>query len=144
MSIAFPLKESDDDVDDQWAVLEPLIEICRPNAKVPNPHLRRTIDAILWRHQNGAKWRFVPVEPGPWWMAAQTFIHWSRLGAWERLLALVQKNGLELGMTFLDGTNIRAHQKAAGVNRKGDLQRSEMIVKRLAGLVAAMEPRLAW
>jgi transposase len=69
--------------DAQWAVLEPLIEICRPHAKVPSPHLRRTIEAILWRHQNGAKWRSVPAELGPWWMAAQTFIRWSRLGAWE-------------------------------------------------------------
>ena len=129
--------------DAQWAVLEPLIEICRPHAKVPSPHLRRTIEAILWRHQNGAKWRSVPVELGPWWMAAQTFIRWSRLGAWERLLALVQENGIKLGMTFLDGTNIRAHQKAAGASRKGDLQKNEMILKHLAGLVGAMGPRLA-
>jgi transposase len=129
--------------DDQWAVLEPLVEICRPHAKVPSPHLRRTIEAILWRHQNGAKWRSVPAELGPWWMAAQTFIRWARLGTWERLLALVQENGVKLGMTFLDGTNIRAHQKAAGASRKGDLQRSETAVRRLAGLVEAMEPRLA-
>ncbi|MBB4000632.1 transposase [Aureimonas pseudogalii] len=129
--------------DQQWAVLEPLIEICRPHAKVPSPHLRRTIEAILWRHQNGAKWRSVPAELGPWWMAAQTFIRWSRLGAWERLLALVQENGIKFGMTFLDGTNIRAHQKAAGASRKGDLRKSEMIVKRLADLVEAMGPKLA-
>lgn len=129
--------------DRQWAVLKPLIEACRPHAKVPSPHLRRTIEAILWRHQNGAKWRALPAEFGPWWMAAQTFIRWARLGAWERLLALVQENGIKLGMTFLDGTNIRAHQKAAGASRKGDLQRSEMAVRRLAGLVEAMEPRLA-
>lgn len=129
--------------DQQWAVLEPLIEICRPHAKVPSPHLRRTIEAILWRHQNGAKWRSVPAEFGPWWMAAQTFIRWSRLGAWERLLALVQENGIKFGMTFLDGTNIRAHQKAAGASRKGGLRKSEMIVKRLADLVEAMGPRLA-
>ena len=35
------------------------------------------------------------------------------------------------------GTNIRAHQKAAGASRKGDLQKSETAVKRLADLVAA-------
>ena len=76
-------------------------------------------------------------------MAAQTFIQWSRLGVWEKLLALVQGKKLKLGITFLDGTNIRAHQKAAGANRKGDLRKSEMILKRLVGLVAALEPRLA-
>ena len=99
--------------------------------------------AILWRHDNGAKWRSLPAEHGPWWMAAQTFIRWSRLGVWDRLLALVQEKGVQLGMTFLDGTSIRAHHKAAGAARKTTLQHNATIVKHLAGLVAAMEPRLA-
>ena len=99
--------------------------------------------AILWRHDNGAKWRSLPAEHGPWWMAAQTFIRWSRLGVWDRLLALVQEQGVQLGMTFLDGTSIRAHQKAAGAARKPALQHNETIVKHLAGLVAALGPRLA-
>lgn len=129
--------------DEQWAELEPLIEACRPHAKVRSRHLRRTVEAILWRHQNGAKWRALPAEFGPWWMAAQTFIRWARLGVWERLLALAQERGVRLGMVFLDGTNIRAHQKAAGASRKGDLQGSETAVKRLADLVAAMAPKLA-
>ena len=129
--------------DTQWTLLEPLIEVCRPHAKVPPRHLRRTIGAILWRHDNGAKWRAVPAEHGPWWMAAQTFIRWAHLGVWERLLALVQERGLQLGMTFLDGTNIRAHQKAAGAAKNEMLRRNETIVKHLAALVEALAPRPA-
>ena len=79
--------------DAQWAVLEPLIEECRPQGKTPPQDLRRTIEAIIWRHENGAKWRAVPAELGPWWRAAQTFIRWARLGVWERLLELVQERG---------------------------------------------------
>jgi transposase len=60
--------------DAQWALLEPLIEICRPRGKTPPQDLRRTVAAILWRHQNGAKWRSVPKELGPWWRAAQIFM----------------------------------------------------------------------
>jgi transposase len=30
------------------------------------------MEAIIWRCQNGAKWRAVPTEYGPWWMAAQS------------------------------------------------------------------------
>ena len=101
-----------------------------------------TISAILWRHQNGAKWRSVPSELGPWSRAAQTFIRWARLGVWERLLGLAQERGVQLGMTFLDGTSIRAHQKAAGAQRKGAPKRSEMIVRRWGALVGAMAPRL--
>jgi transposase len=129
--------------DAQWAALSPLIEECRPRGKTQHHDLRRTMEAIIWRHQNGAKWRSIPAELGPWWAAAQTFICWARLGVWERLLARVQEDGVALGMTFLDGTSIRAHHKAAGAARKGDLQRSGMPVRRWAARVAAMAPRLA-
>ena len=129
--------------DAQWAVLEPLIEAVRPAAKVPSQYLQRTISAIVWRHDNGAKWRAVPNELGPWWMAAQCFIRWSRLHVWERLLTLVQEQGVQLGMTFLDGTSIRAHQKAAGAAKTVARQRNETTVKRLVGLVAAMGPKPA-
>jgi transposase len=76
-------------------------------------------------------------------MTAQTFIRWARLGVWERLLNLVQDRGIQFGITFLDSTSVRAHQKAAGARRKGALKLNETIVRRLAGLVAAMAPRLA-
>ncbi len=128
--------------DRQWSDLEPLIEAFRPHTKVPSPHLRRIIEAILWRHRNGPKRRSVPGEFGPWWMAAQTLIHWARLGVWEKLLALVQERAIRLGIVFMDGANIRAHQKAAGASRKGICKRGTA-VKRLADLVAAMAPRPA-
>jgi hypothetical protein len=80
---------------------------------------------------------------GPCWRAAQIFIRGARAGVWERLLSLVQECEVKLGMVFLDGTGVRADQKAAGARRKGDLKLSEMIVKHLAALVAAMAPRLA-
>ncbi len=129
--------------DTQWATLEPLIEACRPKGKTPPRDLRRTLSAILWRHQNGAKWRSAPAELGPWSRAAQTFIRWARLGVWERLLGLAQEKGVELGMTFLDGTSIRAHQKAAGARRKGALKLSGTSVKHWGTRVGAMAPRRA-
>src|SRR3954451_13746761 len=127
--------------DEQWAVLEPLVEACRPHAKVPPSHLRRTVEAILWRCQNGAKWRAIPADLGPWWMAAQTFIRWARLGVWDRLLGMAKQRRVELGMAFLDGTSIRAHAKAAGASKKGELGRNATLVRRLGDLVAAMAPR---
>ena len=129
--------------DAQWVLLKPLVEACRPQAKVPPGNLRRTISAIIWRHTNGAKWRALPEEFGPWWMAAQTFIRWSRLGVWQRLLVMAQARGVELGMAFLGGTSIRAHQKAAGAAKNIPLRRNRALVRRLAVLVAAMAPRPA-
>jgi transposase len=130
--------------DAQWKVLEPLIEACRPPHRTEHHDLRRTIEAIIWRHDNGAKWRQIPSELGPWWMAAQTFSRWSHLGVWERLLELAQQHGgIQAGMAFLDGTSIRAHHKAAGAAKKGGRQRNATSVRRLAALAAARAPRLA-
>src|SRR4051794_253269 len=129
--------------DAHWMSLEPLVEACRPQGKTPPQDLRRTLSAIVWRHQNGAKRRAIPAELGPWSRAAQTFPRRARLGVWERLLLLAQQRGVQLGMTFLDGTSIRAHQKAAGAARKGALRRSGIIVKPWAARAGAMALKLA-
>ena len=137
--------------DTQWAELEPLIEACRPQGQTPpqdlrqalRQDLRRTLSAILWRHQNGAKWRAIPADLGPWSRAAQTFLRWARLGVWERLLLLAQERGVQRGMTFLDGTSIRAHQKAAGAARKGALKRSGTRAKPWAARAGVMALKLA-
>ena len=69
----------------------------------------------LWRSSAGQEWRAVPSEFGPWWRAAQLHIRWSRAGVWERAFAALREAGqAELGEVFLDGTNVRAHPKAAG------------------------------
>ena len=56
---------------------------------------------------------------------------------------MAQERGVQLGMTFLDGTNIRAHHKAAGAAHKGALQLNGTAVKPWAARVGSMEPRLA-
>ena len=48
------------------------------------------------RHEKGANWRAVPEVYGPWWMAAKTFVRWSRLGVWERLLRQYFPKGMSL------------------------------------------------
>ena len=87
--------------------------------------------------------RSIPGELGLWWKAAQTFIRWAHLGVWERLLNLVQQRGVALGMAFLDGTTIRAHEKAAGADKRGADGEQRSAVRRWAALVAATAPRPA-
>jgi transposase len=130
--------------DERWAALEPLVEVCRPKGKTPPRDLQQlTIGAIVWRHENGAKWRAIPAEHGPWWRAAQLFIRWARLGVWERLLGLAQTRGVELGMAFLDGTSIRAHLKAAGAPKKGEARGSGTVARRSGARAAGSGPRRA-
>src|SRR3712207_9185513 len=120
--------------DAAWAVWEPLIEEVRPRGKTPPKDLRRTISAIFWRHQNGAKWRSIPAELGPWWLAAQLFIRWAKQGVWERLLELVQQRGPALGMILINGTNVRTHQTAAGGEKGKAMATSEMCARGLGAL----------
>jgi transposase len=129
--------------DAHWMRLEPLIEACRPKGKTAPQDLRRTISAILWRHENGAKWRAIPADLGPWSRAAQMFIRWAHLGVGERRRLLAQERGVQLGMTVLEGTSIRAHPKAAGAEKRGPTASSAMSVRRWAARAAATAPRRA-
>jgi hypothetical protein len=56
---------------------------------------------------------------------------------------MAQERGVQLGMTFLDGTNIRAHQKAADAPQKGAAEPDALRVRLLADLVVAMERKPA-
>lgn len=51
--------------DERWLALEPLLDAVRPRAPRPIRCFRRTIEAIVWRLGNGAKWRAAPAEFGP-------------------------------------------------------------------------------
>jgi hypothetical protein len=131
--------------DARWALLEPLVEACRPEGETPPQDLRRTISATLRRHQNGARWRAVPNGLGPRWRAAQVLVRWARAPAPGGVCWTLCGSGAcgQLGTAFLDGTSARAHRKAAGAARRGDLELSETSVRRLAGLGAAMAPKPA-
>jgi transposase len=123
--------------DDEWARLKAALDAARSGTGRPFPDERRTVEAVVWRQRNGAKWRAVPPGLGPWWKAAQLHIRWSRSGVWARAFAFLREAGRpDLGEVFLDGTSVRAHQKAAGA--KGGPGRT-----RSAARAAAGEPRPA-
>ncbi len=90
-----------------------------------------------------AKWRAIPEDLGPWWRAAQILHPLVRAGVWSGLLGLVPERGVQLGMVFLDGTNMRAHQKAAASCQKGGSGPERDARELLAAHVADLAPRLA-
>jgi transposase len=101
--------------DGEWSRLKAALDEARSGTGRPLGDERKTVEAVIWRQRNGAKWRAVPSELGPWWRAAQLHIRWSRTGIWERAFVILRDAGQpELGEVFLDGTNVRAHHKAAG------------------------------
>ena len=91
------------------------LDAARSGTGRPLEDERRTVEAIVWRQRNGAEWRSVPAEFGPWWRAAQLHIRRSQGGVRERAFAALRDAGRpELGEVFPDGTSVRAHHRAAG------------------------------
>ncbi len=52
--------------DAQWAKFEAAIVVVKLRKARPRKEDRRTIEAIIWRLDNGAKWRSIPAELGVW------------------------------------------------------------------------------
>jgi transposase len=101
--------------DAQWAKFEAAIAAAKIRGARPRKEDRRTIEAIIWRLDNGAKWRSIPAELGNWHHAYLRFRRWAVGGVWDRIMAHVVAQGEpKLAFACIDGTVARAHQKAAG------------------------------
>jgi transposase len=128
--------------DEQWSALKGALGAVRPGTGRPLQDERRTIEGVVWRLRNGARWRAVPAEFGPWWRPAQLPIRRSKAGVWARLFERLRDAGRpELGEIFMDGTVVRAHQKAAGARKKGGPRASGTAARRSGARAAACRPR---
>lgn len=117
--------------DAQWAELKAVLDEVRSGEGRRFQDGRQTVEAVIWRLRNGARWRAVPIELGPWWRAAQRPIRWSRKGTWAKLFTALRDRGRpDLAEVFLDGTNVRAHAKAAGA-KGGAAERARAQSRRL-------------
>src|SRR5260370_10026590 len=103
--------------DAQWAKFEAAIAAANIRGARPRSEDRRTIEAIIWRLDNGAKWRSIPAELGDWHHAYLRFRRWAVRGVWDKIMAhVVAKGEPQLTFAGIDGTMARAHQKAAGAH----------------------------
>ena len=101
--------------DAQWAKFEAAITAANIRGARPRVEDRRTVDAIIWRLDNGAKWRSIPSEFGDRHHAYLRFRRWAVRGVWDKIMAhLVAAGEPRLTFACVDGTIARAHQKASG------------------------------
>lgn len=101
--------------DAQWVKFEAAIAAAKIRGARPRTEDRRTIEAILWRLDNGAKWRSIPAELGDWHHAYLRFRRWAVGGVGDRIMGYVVAQGEpQLAFACIDGPIARAHQKAAG------------------------------
>jgi transposase len=108
--------------DADWERLAPLLPGRPGTPGRSGDDNRRFLHAVNWVARTGAPWRDLPAELGNWNTAWRRFDRWSRAGVWERIAEHVQDPDLDwvaLDWVALDSTTVRAHQHAAGAQKRG-------------------------
>ena len=136
----------------RWRALAPMVERVRPRTGREFRDLRRAFAGVVFRLRTGLPWRDLPARFGPWQRAWSLHRRWARLGVWDALLAEARAAGRpDLVEVFVDGTTVRAHQKAAGTRggsealgrSRGGLTTKAVAAVEARGRLVALAPPLA-
>jgi putative transposase len=103
-----------------WAEIAPVLRTIKHYAGSP-PQLsdRMFIEAVLYQARTGIPWRDLPADFGHWDAVYNRFRRWEARDVWKKLWQHVQHNGCQLAhQVFIDSTIMRAHQHAAGAQKK--------------------------
>lgn len=109
----------------QWEKLRPLFPQRQTKRGRPRRDDRQVLEGILWVLRTGAPWRDLPEKDfGPWQSYATRFYRWVHAGVWQTILAQLQyqsdgEGTLDWTLHHIDGSIVRAHQHAAGAQKKG-------------------------
>ena len=78
-------------IDEQWALLEPLLPDRTPRRGGQWNEHRLVVDGVLWRTRTGSPWRDLPASYGNWKTAYNRQRRWSADGTWARVLSGLQR-----------------------------------------------------
>lgn len=109
--------------DDQWKRIEHLLPDKAADCGVTAKDNRLFLEAVLWIARTGSPWRDLPSELGHWHTTYTRFSRWSKKKVWVRLAHAVSMDA-DLEALLLDATLVRAHQPAAGAQKKKAPRRS--------------------
>jgi len=127
-----------------WAVLEPLLNAAKASPVGAKPKLsdREFLEAVLYRARTGLPWRDLPDDFGDWNAVHQRFKRWRLSGVWGRLFAAMPKESPLEGakLLFIDSTTSRAHQHAAGAEKKRPRTEKSSKTTRPSGVPAGASP----
>lgn len=128
--------------DEQWAKIEPhLPPEKRKGAGRPSHSHRQLLNAILWILRTGAPWRDLPERYGKWTTAYSRFRRWQKSGLWDQLFAALKADAdsaqaFDWTVHHVDGSNIRAHQHAAGARRTPQAEQASAAVLQKRGPIS--------
>lgn len=107
----------------QWGKIEQLLPGKEGDRGRTGTDNRRFVDAVLWIARTGSPWRDLPAELGNWHTTYVRFARWRDAGVWDRVASALAGEA-ELQHVFIDSTIVRAHQHAAGAQKKKVPKRS--------------------
>ena len=103
--------------DDHWGRIQDFLPGQAGDPGVTAEDNRLFVNAVLWIAKTGAPWRDLPERFGLWNSVWKRFDRWAKKGAWGRVFEGLQDPDLE--WIIIDSTVVRAHQHAAGAEKKG-------------------------
>ncbi len=108
--------------DQQWQRLQPALPARKKEGR-PRAEDRRILNGIRWILRTGAPWRDLPERYGSWSTVYSRFNRWRKAGHWDRILKVLHQEAdaqdqLHWEIHFVDSTGIRAHQHAAGAQKR--------------------------
>jgi len=108
---------------DQWERIEHLLPGKASDRGVTAKDNRLFVEAVLWIARTGSPWRDLPPQLGNWHNVYTRFSRWGTTGVWRRVIEAVSTDA-DLQALLLDSTIVRAHQHAAGAQKKKARKRS--------------------
>jgi putative transposase len=109
--------------DDQWERIEDLLPGKASDRGVTATDNRLFVEAVLWILRTGSPWRDLPLELGSWHNTYTRFSRWGDTGVWQRVSDALSTEP-DLQALLIDSTIVRAHQHAAGAQKKRGRKRS--------------------
>jgi transposase len=109
--------------EDQWNRIENLLPGKATDCGVTAKDNRLFVEAVLWILRTGSPWRDLPVELGGWHNTYTRFSRWGKKGVWQRVSEALS-SAPDLQALLIDSTIVRAHQHAAGAQKKPGARRS--------------------
>ena len=103
--------------DDQWERIKDLLPGKATDPGMTAKDNRLFVEAVLWLARTGAPWRDLPSELGNWHTTYTRCKRWGEKGVWQRILDAVSHDK-DFEVLMIDSTIVRAHQHAAGAQKK--------------------------
>jgi len=109
--------------DDQWERIKDMLPGKASDRGVTAKDNRLFVEAVLWIARTGSPWRDLDPALGNWHATYTRFSRWGKKGVWQRVIEAT-RDDVDLEALFIDSTAVRAHQHAAGAQKKKARKRS--------------------